>query len=88
MFYTPKETKEAEAAIAAAWDGPLYTVPVQVFVAFTTESSVVTVVPTPAVAKSQLRGDLDNYLKTVMDGLNGVAWLDDKQVHGLVGVKR
>ena len=26
------------------------------------------------------RGDLDNYVKTVADGLNGVAWYDDRQV--------
>jgi len=26
------------------------------------------------------RGDLDNYLKCLCDGLNGIAWLDDGQV--------
>jgi crossover junction endodeoxyribonuclease RusA len=36
---------------------------------------------------SKLRGDVDNYLKTVMDGLNGVAWEDDKQVHAVVAEK-
>ncbi len=25
-------------------------------------------------------GDVDNYLKSSMDGLNGIAWLDDRQV--------
>lgn len=28
---------------------------------------------------SKLRGDLDNFVKTV-DGLNGIAWEDDRQV--------
>jgi len=35
-----------------------------------------------------LRGDLDNYVKLLMDGLNGVAWLDDKQVTIITAVKQ
>lgn len=27
------------------------------------------------------RGDCDNFLKAVLDGLNGVLWPDDRQVH-------
>jgi Holliday junction resolvase RusA-like endonuclease len=30
--------------------------------------------------KSELRGDIDNYAKSVLDALNGVAFKDDKQV--------
>ena len=29
------------------------------------------------------QADLDNYLKTVMDGLNSIVWVDDKQVKHL-----
>jgi Holliday junction resolvase RusA-like endonuclease len=36
---------------------------------------------------SRLRGDVDNYLKTVMDGLNGIAWEDDKQVYAVEAEK-
>ena len=25
-------------------------------------------------------GDLDNYIKSIQDGLNGIAWRDDRQV--------
>jgi Holliday junction resolvase RusA-like endonuclease len=26
------------------------------------------------------RGDLDNYVKSILDGLKGIAWEDDRQV--------
>lgn len=39
-----------------------------------------------------VRGDLDNYVKSILDGLNGVLWKDDRQVELLtvafVGVPR
>ena len=33
------------------------------------------------------QGDVDNLLKSLMDGLNGVAWEDDRQVKVVIGVK-
>lgn len=32
-------------------------------------------------------GDIDNLLKSLLDGLNGVAWEDDRQVKAVVGMK-
>lgn len=84
--FTPKTTLEAEAIIAQAWDGPRYEGLVQVECSFTPQGTVVTVTPVEGEA-SKLRGDLDNYVKLLMDGLNGVAWLDDKQVTVIGAVK-
>lgn len=33
------------------------------------------------------RPDIDNYCKTVMDGLNGIAWVDDSQVCAIYSEK-
>lgn len=32
-------------------------------------------------------GDIDNFIKSVHDGLNGVAWEDDRQVEAVLAVK-
>jgi crossover junction endodeoxyribonuclease RusA len=34
------------------------------------------------------RGDLDNYLKVMFDGLNGIAWNDDKQITDIIAHRR
>lgn len=78
--FTPEKTLEAEAVIRDAWDGPMFENPVSIDIVFDAEQTIVTVTEWSGT-KSKLRGDLDNYIKTLMDGLNGVAWLDDKQVH-------
>jgi Holliday junction resolvase RusA-like endonuclease len=85
--FTPQTTLDAEAIIAAAWDGPVYQGLVEVECEFTPSGTNVTVRPVEG-AQSKLRGDLDNYVKLLMDGLNGVAWLDDKQVTVIKAVKR
>ena len=38
--------------------------------------------------QTRIRCDVDNLLKTVLDGLNGVAWRDDWQVVDVAGRKR
>ena len=84
--FTPQRTLDAEAAIAAAWDGPKFDGPVKLKVVFHYDSMEVTVEKYPD-GGSRLRGDVDNYLKTVMDGLNGIAWEDDKQVFAVEAEK-
>jgi Holliday junction resolvase RusA-like endonuclease len=43
--------------------------------------------PAETIGKITLRGDIDNYVKTVLDGLNGTAWEDDIQVVEVTAVK-
>lgn len=89
-FYTPTKTKEAEAAVAAAW-GARYRepwpagVPLKLWVegVFARPAGVapdaVFVVTVP---------DWDNLGKIVSDGLNGVAYVDDRQIADGRALKR
>jgi crossover junction endodeoxyribonuclease RusA len=81
--YTPEKTLLHEAAIAQAWKKkfgrrkPLEG-PVAVSIDFDKHGMWIEVSPTDH--KSVLRGDIDNYMKAVLDALNGIAYLDDKQI--------
>jgi len=85
--FTPETTLNAEAVIRDGWQGPIYEGVVQMMVEFSPDGTTVTVAPYDGLP-SKLRGDVDNYLKLLMDGLNGAAWADDKQVHYVEVVKR
>lgn len=81
--YTPVATHEAEQRIAEIWrslEGPKFEGPVELEVDFYKGKSEIIVKVSNDIPLSGLRGDIDNYVKLVMDGLNGVAWDDDKQV--------
>lgn len=85
--YTPKRTLTAQASIAEAYDGPFFEGPVSVSCVFSKDRTVITITELEE-DPSVLRGDTTNYLKTVEDALNGVAYEDDRQVQRVVGKKR
>lgn len=64
--YTPKATKDAEARVGEAYEGDLFSGNVGVELHF--------------FQGSRARKDIDNMVKLVLDGLNGVAWPDDIHV--------
>lgn len=95
--YTPEKTRAYEAAVAwecrKAMEGKLpSTLPQHV-------SVEVMVKPPKSWNKTKTknalggfiapgRPDIDNYLKAVLDGCNGVAFLDDSQVVSVYATKR
>ncbi|NBW08707.1 MAG: RusA family crossover junction endodeoxyribonuclease [Caulobacteraceae bacterium] len=88
-MYTDKATREYEQAIKDAYvasGGPLYEGPVDLSITFTKDNITITI--SEIKAESSLRGDVDNYIKSIMDGLNGVAYKDDGQVLNIRAHKR
>lgn len=91
-IYTPDKTQRAEDHIRATWEasgGPRYPkgTQLEVWAAFTEDGITVSVTPLASEDKVSIRGDLDNYVKTLLDGLNEAAWDDDTQVVKIVAVK-
>lgn len=80
------KTHLAEDQIRLGWTGPCFEGPVYLEVDFHKDGSIVTVGKLEAehYPPSALRGDIDNYLKLVMDGLNGAAYVDDSQIRLVV----
>lgn len=88
--YTPQRSMEAEEDVARALadaygyhqDGVFPTEPVFLVVDYYKDCHVVTFGHNTLLTHvGGLRGDIDNYLKTTMDGMTkGGAWGDDKQV--------
>ena len=86
-MYTPTKTVDAEKKIAQAWDGPVFHGEVAVHIVVDKDGAAVIVERVDLDSKTTLRGDIDNYVKTILDGLNGVAWKDDSQVVKITAVK-
>lgn len=88
-MYTDKATREYEQLVKELWvsnQGPKFDGPISITVTFHKDHIDVTI--SEATESSTLRGDIDNYIKSVLDGLNGAAYEDDKQVVNLKAFKR
>lgn len=89
-MYTPKTTADYEGNIAQAWqekypDMELLNEPLAVSIGISRTGAHIIV--SDGAQTSSLRGDVDNYCKAIMDGLNGVAYTDDKWITSLIGTK-
>jgi len=84
--YTPKATRDAEARILAAVQAELATSfekfdgPIAVEIGLSNDHFYLSVTECDDYKERKLRGDIDNYAKTILDSLNGVVWEDDKQI--------
>lgn len=84
--FTPKRTTEFEDKVRESWGGPKFEGPVYMIVNIGRNDFTVEVGPMeqPQTPRPR-RGDMDNYIKAISDGLNGVAFNDDKQVWFVIG---
>lgn len=83
--YTPKATLEAEEELRADYEGPLFEGPIALNMSFWPDRTEITI--TEGVVQAPLRGDIDNYSKLVLDGLEGVAYPNDRQVMVITAAK-
>lgn len=77
--YTPRRTVEAEAAIAEAFDAATR--------AHRPHPHDRYAVQMAFHKTGHKLGDVDNMVKTVLDGLNGRAWIDDRSVHWIEALR-
>lgn len=84
VAYTPAATRNAEKLIKEAFedafDRELFTGPIAVTVEMHNDHFVIEIVDCDDYENRKLRGDVDNYAKTILDSLNEVAWDDDSQI--------
>tara|TARA_R110000824_G_scaffold21303_10_gene79563 strand:+ start:2097 stop:2459 length:363 start_codon:yes stop_codon:yes gene_type:complete len=84
------KTKTYERQVGKAWQDaelPKHTGPVEVDILVFPDHVEVSVTPLDDTGVSPLQGDVDNYAKSILDGLNNIAWVDDIQVYVLNVVK-
>lgn len=86
--YTPTKTAQYEVRMAREWaakypeqaEGDLYVKMLFLMPIPTSWSRSKKELAERGMIRPSLRPDIDNLVKIVLDGLNGVAYLDDKQV--------
>ena len=85
--YVDEKTKADLKAVRDAYKGKLYHCPVKVIVIIYKEMPKSTPKKVTSMPFTQ-RVDIDNCCKSILDGLNGVAYDDDSQVVELYAYKR
>lgn len=81
--FTPKRTQQAEDEYAEAYQalgGPKFEGPIKVTAVFFGSFVRLTIEPVEDNWVGKPSGDVDNLQKTLGDGLNTIAWRDDKQI--------
>lgn len=81
--FTPAKTLEFEAKVAKAWRFKPIEGDVSVGIILGKETFTVWVDEYQGDTTTKLRGDIDNYVKSILDGLNGVAFTDDKFIRSI-----
>lgn len=95
--YTPDKTRDYEKTVGLCYqvraDGHKFTSPVRVrIMAYygvpKSKSKKVAADMLDGYIRPTKKPDIDNIAKAVLDGLNGIAWDDDKQIVELIVCKR
>lgn len=85
-LYTPKRTKDYEELVASSYEGDKLTgaleVNIEVYMAIPKSETKANrlKMATGEIRPTKANGDLDNIVKAILDGLNGIAYEDDRQV--------
>lgn len=93
-LYTPKRTKDYEELVASSYVGDKLTgalkVEICVFMAIPKSENKANRLKMARgdIRPTKANGDLDNIVKSILDGLNGIAYEDDRQVVEITASKR
>jgi Holliday junction resolvase RusA-like endonuclease len=85
--FTPAATLAFEASVRDNWEHDITEGDIAVSIILRKDSFDVEIETYEDEDKSPLRGDIDNYVKAILDGLNGTAFTDDRYIRQLVVIK-